>query len=375
MADARLDRRANGSGGDVAAADDDSPRARTQARDDLGELRLPVAGDGRDPDDLARMDLERHAPDGGQAAVVEGGHILDGQDDGSRLHRRALQRLEDRPPDHATGEVGTRHPAGVDAGGRDLAGAHDGDPVGDRQHLAELVADEDDAPSGVRQRPQVLEQLGGLLGREDGRGLVEDEDASPVEQHLHDLDALLLADRQLPDPGAGLDAQADVRRETRDLGLGPLEVEAKSWPVEAEEDVLGHGLRRDQREMLVDHADAGGDRIPWRAQLDRLAADPDRALVGPIQAREHVHERALACPVLAQQGMDLADAHVEVDVVVGDDARERLDDPDRLDGERGRRSGLGALRTGHGPGGGSTSGRRSGARSRISISRAAAARR
>ena len=147
----------------------------------------------------------------GRPAVVEGGHILDGQDDGSRLHRRAFQRLEDRPPDHATGEVGTRHPRGFEAGGRDLAGAHDGDPVGDRQHLAELVADEDDAPSGVRQRPQVLEQLGGLLGREDGRGLVEDEDASPVEQHLHDLDALLLADRQLPDPGAGLDSQPDVR--------------------------------------------------------------------------------------------------------------------------------------------------------------------
>ena len=163
-------------------------------------------------------------------------------------------------------------------------------------------------------------------------------------------------------------------REAHDLGLGPLEVEAKSWPVEAEEDVLGHGLRWDQREVLVDHADAGGDRVPWRAQLDRLATDPDLALVGTVQAGEHVHERALACPVLAQQGMDLADAQVEVDVIVGDDSRERLDDPDRLDGERGRRSGLGALWTGHGPG----EDRRTGAVRapvRESLSRAAATRR
>src|SRR5688572_23041203 len=84
VADARFDRRANGSRCDVAAADHDSPRARPQARDDLRELRLPIAGDGRDPDDLARMDLERHVADGGEPAVVEGAHILDGQDDGSR---------------------------------------------------------------------------------------------------------------------------------------------------------------------------------------------------------------------------------------------------------------------------------------------------
>ena len=52
------------------------------------------------------------------------------------------------------------------------------------------------------------------------------------------------------------------------------------------------------------------------------AVDADLALVRPVQAGEDVHQRALAGAVLAEQGVDLAGAQLEVDVVVGDDARE-----------------------------------------------------
>ena len=54
---------------------------------------------------------------------------------------------------------------------------------------------------------------------------------------------------------------------------------------------------------------------------DVPAAHADAALVGSIHAGKHVHERALAGPVLAQQGMDLAGADVEVHVVVGEHAQ------------------------------------------------------
>ena len=52
------------------------------------------------------------------------------------------------------------------------------------------------------------------------------------------------------------------------------------------------------------------------------AVEQDLAGVGPVQPGEDVHQRALAGAVLAEQGVDLARAQVEVDVVVGDDARE-----------------------------------------------------
>ena len=43
---------------------------------------------------------------------------------------------------------------------------------------------------------------------------------------------------------------------------------------------------------------------------------------GVRQPVEDVHQRRLAGAVLAEQGMDLARAGLEVDVVVGDDARD-----------------------------------------------------
>ena len=57
-------------------------------------------------------------------------------------------------------------------------------------------------------------------------------------------------------------------------------------------------------------------------ERDRPAVDADLARVRPVEAGEDVHQRALAGAVLAEQGVDLAGAQLEVDVVVGDDARE-----------------------------------------------------
>jgi hypothetical protein len=70
-------------------------------------------------------------------------------------------------------------------------------------------------------------------------------------------------------------------------------------------DVLGDGEDRDQHEVLVHHADAGGHRVPGRRRSP-VAVDEDLALVGLVEPVEHVHQRALAGTVLAEQGVDLA---------------------------------------------------------------------
>ena len=76
--------------------------------------------------------------------------------------------------------------------------------------------------------------------------------------------------------------------------------------------------------------------IASRGELNATGAtvEQDLAAVGTVQAGKDVHERALAGAVLAQHGMDLADAQVEGNPVVGEDAREGLDDPARLQGVR-----------------------------------------
>ena len=92
--------------------------------------------------------------------------------------------------------------------------------------------------------------------------------------------------------------------------------------------------------MLVNHPDAGVDGIQRRVEAFFLAVDQNLAFVGLVQAVQLAHQRRFSGAVLAQQGMHLARAHVKVDVVVCQHAREALDDSQHLhlfdDGLSGR---------------------------------------
>ena len=59
----------------------------------------------------------------------------------------------------------------------------------------------------------------------------------------------------------------------------------------------------------------------------RLAVEQDLALVRLGQPEQDVHQRGLARAVLAEQRVDLARLHGEVDVVVGHEAAVALRDP------------------------------------------------
>ena len=69
----------------------------------------------------------------------------------------------------------------------------------------------------------------------------------------------------------------------------------------SQEEVLGHRERGDKRELLVDEPDARRLRIANRAKRARRALVSNRSLVAAIwqNARQHVHQRRLACAVLA----------------------------------------------------------------------------
>ena len=75
----------------------------------------------------------------------------------------------------------------------------------------------------------------------------------------------------------------------------------------------------------------GGDRLGRPGEVDRAAAQLDRARVARQQSVEDVHQRRLAGAVLADQGVDLALAHGHRGIVDGDEVAEPLDqrlDPD-----------------------------------------------
>ena len=127
---------------------------------------------------------------------------------------------------------------------------------------------------------------------------------------------------QVSDERVGRDRQAVALGDLGHVAPGPPAVqEAEGLGVlVAEGDVLGDGEDGDQHEVLVHHADAGRHRVARTLEGDRLAVDQDLAPVGLVEPVEHVHQRALAGAVLAEQGVDLAGLDRQVDGVVGDEA-------------------------------------------------------
>ena len=263
---------------------DRAARARPQPGDRLAQLALPVAGHAGDGDDLTRRHGEARPLHRGQAAVAVDPEPFDLEHrlapGAVRAGRRARRSSTSWPTISAASEAGVAPAAGAVA--MQPAAPQHGDAVGDRHHLVQLVRDEDDRPALCRHLAQRLEERVRLLGREHRGRLVEDQDPRVLVERLEDLDALALADRELPDPRMRVDRQAVALGELADLPLDRSRVDdemAADAARVAEDDVLGDREALDQAELLVHHADAGVDRLPRRGEAHRLAPQHDLALV------------------------------------------------------------------------------------------------
>ncbi len=106
----------------------------------------------------------------------------------------------------------------------------------------------------------------------------------------------------------------------------------------AEKDILGDAQFRRDAELLMHHADAGGQRIARRAEMDLLAVDAHAPGVGGMDAGDDLHHRALAGAVLAGQAMDLAGQQSEIDASKRLDAAKRLRDARQFEQRHGERS-------------------------------------
>jgi hypothetical protein len=129
-------------------------------RDQVGQHRLAVAGDPGDADDLAFVHGERGPVQGGAGVGAGHGHVAQFEQRRAGLargaaagrHVAAHHQLGDAPPVGVSG----RHLA-------DLApAAQHRDAVRHRQHLAQLVGDEDDREALRGEPADGVEQALGL---------------------------------------------------------------------------------------------------------------------------------------------------------------------------------------------------------------------
>src|SRR5262249_13085625 len=130
VADAGVEQLARAAVGVDLAADGDLPGGcAEEAGERVDQLRLPVAVDAGDADDLAGANLERDAPHLLEAALVEDVEVFDLEQWLGRLRGGLVDAQEHLAADHHPGEAllgraGARH--GVDPS----AAPQDGDPVG-----------------------------------------------------------------------------------------------------------------------------------------------------------------------------------------------------------------------------------------------------
>ena len=198
------------------------------------------------------------------------------------------------------------------------------------------MADEDDAVPFLGETPKDGEDLLGLLGCQHGGWLVEHEDPGIAIEGLEDLDPLLPADGQRSNLCLRVDLEPEPLAELDDPAVRLLAVEEDrpGHRLLAEQDVLGNREDGDEHEVLMDHVDPARDCVRRAGDRRLPAVEQDYSLVRSGKAVEDIHQRRLAGAVLAEQRVDLAWPDLEVDVIVGDDARVALRDAAHL--ERGR---------------------------------------
>ncbi len=107
----------------------------------------------------------------------------------------------------------------------------------------------------------------------------------------------------------------------------------------AEEDVLRNGQHGNQRQFLMDDADATSLAGPDVLEVARLTVEDDLAVVAAVRVdpAQHLHQRRLPGTVLTADRVDLAGAHDEVDLAERRDPRETLGDAPHFE----ERSGVG----------------------------------
>ena len=215
-------------------------------------------------------------------------------------------------PDHHGDQS---RPGQLRHGGRadELAVLEHGDPVTKREDLLETVRNEEDRNAGVAKPPHPLEQELGLTARDDGGGLVQDEQLHLLNERPDDFDHLLVGNRQRTHLDARIDRDAEARHQLARVGARPsvvyeAEPRARFLP---DEDVLRDREMPEKDELLVDDVDALAFCFSRRGPVDRASVEVDLAGVRCLGAGQYLDESGLAGAVFSDQAVNFAGADIE----------------------------------------------------------------
>ena len=202
--------------------------------------------------------------------------------------------------------------------------AHDSDFVAYGQDLLQAVRDKDYGDASCRHTADRVKKRLRFSLRQNGRGLVQDQDPELLfGQFSRDLGKLLVTDRHAVDHHVLIDRHAHLL----DSGLGSfvhflaieriqsvskyLRNDITLLGLTVEQNVLCRVKTRNQGKFLVYHTDTGRDRLKGRAERNLLSVDQDISAVAACRSdvrgtEEDLHQRRLSCTVLTAQTKNIA---------------------------------------------------------------------
>ena len=184
--------------------------------------------------------------------------------------------------------------------------------IGEHVGLFEVLGGEEHGdPAVAGEALDLLPERAAALDVEPGGGLVQEQDARPVHERQREVEPALHPTRIAADPAV----RAWIRP-TRSSSVSERSrrcLPAHSMERGLEPHVLAPGQKWVEGGLLERRADGGADR---RALLDHVVAGhARRARCGRQQRGEHMHGRRLAGAVGAEEAVDLARLHAQVDAV------------------------------------------------------------
>jgi hypothetical protein len=210
--------------------------------------------------------------------------------------------------------------------------------VGERGHLLEPVADEDDRDAAVAQPANGHEEVVHLERRERRGRLVHDQEPGAGRECLGDLHQLPVGDAEASHRRVRGEVDPELLQQLRDCGAhrAPVDGVEATARLAAREDVLRHRQIGEDGRLLVHRDDPESVRIVRAADSLRLALEEHLAIVRMDDPGQDLYERRLPCAVFADERVHGPGLDREADAVEGLHAPVALRDSDELD-ERAHR--------------------------------------
>jgi hypothetical protein len=302
---------------------------RIRPEHDAGELGASRPEQAGNTENLAAVQSEADV-----AEPIPPRDALDPQDLGPATAGRRRIVIADvavgHQPNQVCGGCGKRHRR------HETPVAEHGGPVTDPSELFHPMRDVDHADTASGQPPDRREQSLDLrLGEGRGR-LVHHQDTGVERQRLRHFYHLLFGDAEQPHRRFGIDRHAEPGEQACRVGGQPTAVDHTRAPhrLATQEDVRRRREVRDQRELLVNGADARELGLARRVERHGAAVEQDLSRIAPAGAAQDLHQRRLAGAVLAEQDVHLARTQLEAHIVEGDDARVAFADAAHLQERR-----------------------------------------